>query len=200
MSELEKTRMGIIGLTCLPLLLSACGGGGYGYAKYYVPTRAEKPFDETSMEYTHGVVAVKPEDFNGKLIAWFGVVKDIEPMKDGRHRVHLSFHKHRERHLCETEMENSCRVTINQRSTGDFTAILKIDPEDLIPGLDKIQPGTLMRVFGKVRCRQVNSEYELDKWECDKDKHGGVLLIGEFYRQWPRREYRTTHTSNKMVR
>lgn len=200
MKELEKTGMGIIGFLCAALALAACGGGQYGYAKYYRPVKSEKRFHESSKEYTFGIVAAKPEDFNGKLIAWFGVVKDIEPLKDGTHRIRLTYHKHRERHLCETEMENSCRVTVNGRSTGEFTAILKLDPEDLIPGLDKLQPGTLIRVFGKVRCRQVNSEYELDKWECDKDKNGGVLLIGEHYRQWPRREYRTTHTSNKMVR
>ena len=48
--------------------------------------------------------------------------------------------------------------------------------------------------------RKTNSQYELDKWSCETDKKKNILLTGEYYRQWPRREYRTTRTANKMVR
>ena len=200
MKKLARKKLGTICFLCAAALLSTCGPGRYGYSRYYVPTRAEKPFHETSREYTHAAVVKRPHDFMGQSIAWFGVVKSLERLNDGRHKVHLSYHKHRDRHLCETEIKSSCRVTVNNRSTRNFTTIMSIEPEDLIPGLDKIQPGTLMRVFGKVRCRQVNTEYELDKWECDKDEKGNVILVGQFYRQWPRRHYRTTNTSDKMVR
>ena len=66
----------------------------------------------------------------------------------------MSFHTHKERHLCESETSSSCRVTVNFKSTGGFSVLLSLKGEDLIPGLDKVQSGTLMRVFGKVRCQK----------------------------------------------
>jgi hypothetical protein len=178
------------------IALSACGAGPYGFSRYYTPTKDEKNFDATSHEFTYGAVTARPRDFQDQLIGWFGVVKSVKPAEDGRHLVRLAFHKHKERHLCEGETESTCRVTVNHKSTGEFTAVLSLRPEDLVPSLEKVQPGTLMRVFGKVRCHKD----ENGDPQCAYDEEGGVILDCVYYRQWPARYYRTTKAMGKMVR
>ena len=74
--------------------------------------------------------------------------------------------------------------------------LLSLRPEDTVPGLDKVQPGTLMRVFGRVRCRQNEDE----QMQCDYDEQGGILLEGVYYRQWPARYYVTTRAASQLRR
>ena len=178
------------------LVVAGCGPGPYGFARYYVPSEAEEPFHTQAREYSYGIVAADPDDFEGQLIAWFGIVEKVTETQDGRWLVRLSHNKHRERHLCESESSSSCRVTVHFKSSGGFSALLDIEPKDLVPSLDKIQPGTLMRVFGRVRCKQD----EEGKPQCDFDDQGGVLLDGVYYRQWPARYYITTRAMSSMRR
>lgn len=177
-------------------ILAGCGAGPYGFSKYYEPLKAERGFDEKAREYTYSAVVAEPDEFQGRLIAWFGIVENMEPTADGRHLIRLSFNKHKERHLCADEANSSCRVTVNYKSTGGFSVAVTLRPEDTVPGLDKIQPGSLMRVFGKVRCRR-NDEEQL---QCDYDEQGGILLEGEYYRQWPARYFVTTRAAGSMRR
>lgn len=177
-------------------LLMGCGAGQYGYARYYVPLDEEEPYEAASRVFTYGAVTARPHDYIDQLIGWFGIVKAVKATRDGRHLVKMTFHTHKARHLCESEVSSSCRVTVNYKSTGEFSALLDLQGEDLIPSLDKVQPGTLLRVFGKVICRKKpDGEYQ-----CDRDDSGGVILNGEYYRQWPRRHYRTTRTAGRMRR
>lgn len=74
--------------------------------------------------------------------------------------------------------------------------MLALKATDIEPGLERIQPGTLMRIFGKVRCRE-NADEQL---ECDYDDKGGVLLDGIYYRQWPAKYYLTTRAADSMLR
>jgi hypothetical protein len=178
------------------LLLCGCGAGQYGFSRYYVPLDEEKPYEAKSRVYTYGSVTARPHDFIDKWIGWFGIVEKAAATEDGRHLVRLAFHTHKERHLCESEVSSSCRVTVNFKSTGGFSALLSLRGEDLVPGLDKVQPGTLMRVFGKVRCQKTPD----DEYQCDHDEKGGVLLDVEYYRQWPARYYRTTRRAGQMRR
>ena len=178
------------------LSATACGAGPYGFSRYYTPTKEEAPFDEGSREFTYGAVTARPKDFQDQLIGWFGVVKSVKPADDGRYLVRLAYHKHKTRHLCEGETESTCRVTVNHKSTGEFTAVLNLRPKDLMASLDKIQPGTLMRVFGKVRC---HTDADGNP-QCAYDDDGGVILDCEYYQQWPTRYYRTTKAMGKMVR
>ena len=178
------------------LTLLGCGAGQYGYARYYEPLKEEEPYQETSKEFTFGAVTARPQDYTGQRIAWFGIVEKVQATKDGRSLVRLSFHTHKQRHLCEGETESTCRVTVHHKSTGGFSAALTLRPKDTVPGLDKVQAGTLMRVFGRVRCVE-NAKGEA---MCDRDKDGGIILYTDYYRQWPARQYRTTRTAGKMVR
>ena len=183
-------------VTLLTAAIAGCGSGPYSYARYYEPLEAERPYHETSREFTLGAVTARPQDFDGQLIAWFGIVEKVLDTKDGRSLVRLSFHKHKNRHLCEGETESTCRVTVNQGSTGKFAAAVFLKPEDMKPGLDKIQPGTLMRIIGKVRC----VEDENGDPKCDTDAKNGIIIYCDYYRQWPARHYRTTRSAGKMVR
>ncbi len=178
------------------LLVQACGSGPYGFTRYYMPSDSEEPFDKQARELPYGVVAANPDDYQEQLIGWFGIVQKVEQTQDGRYKVRMSHNQHKERHLCADDTNSSCRVTVHFKSSGGFSAILSLRPEDLVPGLDKVQPGTLMRVFGRVRCRQ-NEEEQM---ECDYDEQGGVLLDGAHYRQWPARYYVTTRAASVMRR
>jgi len=184
----------IAGITALAA--SACGPGPYGFARYYVPTDAEKPFDKQSSELPYSIVAADPAKYQDRLIAWFGIVKQVTPAKDGKHLVVLSHNSHRERHLCEGQSTRSCRVTVNFKETGIFSAILALRPEDLKPGLQKLQPGSLMRVFGKVRC----SKDEDDALTCEYNDQGGLVLDGVYYRQWPSEYFMTTRAAEALRR
>lgn len=177
-------------------LFIGCGAGPYGFARYYVPLGKEEPYHERSAVFTLGSVTARPQDYQGKLIGWFGVVKKIQPTKDGRSLIQLAFHKHKDRHLCEGETSSTCRVTVNYRSTGGFSAAVMLSEKDKRPGLDKVQPGTLMRVFGQIRC----IEDDNGDPQCDRDKNNNIILYCDYYRQWPARNYRTTRSANKMVR
>lgn len=184
------------GLACACALAAGCGAGQYGFSRTYRPLDAEEPYDAASTEYVYEDVTSDPAAYEGKPIAWFGMVKGVAATDDGRYRVSLSHHKHQPRHLCDSEADDSCRVTVHKESAGTFSALVQLRPEDTVPGLDKVQRGSLMRVFGKVRCR-LNDE---EKQECDHDEGGGPLLDVEYYRQWPARYFVTTAAAGAMRR
>jgi hypothetical protein len=186
-----------VALACLGALAAAgCGAGQYGFSKIYKPLDDEKAYDAASTEYVYEDVNSDPAAYEGKQIAWFGKVKSVVATDDGRYRIALAHHQHQPRHLCDSDADDSCRVTVHKESAGQFSALVKLRPEDTVPGLDKVQPGSLMRVFGTVRCR-LNDE---EKQECDHDESGGVLLDAVYYRQWPARYFVTTAASGEMRR
>lgn len=176
--------------------LSACGAGQYGFSRDYTPLDDEERFHESGTELVYEEVNGDPAAFDGKLIAWFGVAEKVTLIDDGRYEIQLSHHKHQPRHLCDSDADDSCRVTVHFASAGGFTALVRLKPEDTTPGLDKVQPGSLLRVFGKVRCRLNDDEQKV----CDYDDRGGVILDADFYRQWPARYYVTTRAAASMRR
>jgi hypothetical protein len=174
--------------------LTGCGAGQYGFAKEYAPLDDEEPYDAEGTELVYEEVNGDPAAFDGKLIAWFGVVEKVALGDDGRHQIQLSHRKHQPRHLCESDASDSCRVTVHFKSAGGFTAFVRFRPEDTVPGLDKVQPGSLLRVFGKVRCRINDDEQKV----CDYDDRGGVILDAAYYRQWPARYFVTTRAADTL--
>jgi hypothetical protein len=178
------------------LSVTACGPGPYGYAKYYVASDAEEPFHEKAKDFPYGIVAADPAKYQDRPIAWFGVVKKLKHMDDGQYLVHLSHNSHRERHLCGGQSAKSCRVTVNFKETGNFSVYLRLRPADLEPGLEKIQPGTLMRVFARVKCHETDE----DQVMCDYNDEGGLVLEGDYYRHWPAQHYVTTRAAGTLRR
>lgn len=178
------------------LLLSACGANPYGFSRSYVVNDDEKIYDQQSRSYTYGAVTAKPHDYIDQTIAWFGIVEEIQPTRDGRYLIRLAHHKHKERHLCNGETESTCRVTVNTGSSGGFSTVIELTPEDILPNVDKLRKGSLLRVFGKVNCKENDAEEMI----CDRDEKGGILFEGVFYRHWPPRYYVTTRAAGQMRR
>jgi hypothetical protein len=187
-----------LAFSALPLVLAAggCGAGQYGFSKTYAPLDEEKAYDASSTEAVYEDVTSDPAAYDGKQIAWFGVVDKVTLQDDGRYRVELSQRVHQARHLCSSDADDSCRVTVSSATSGSFTALVQLKTEDTVPGLDKVQPGSLMRVFGEVRCRLNEDERQ----ECDHDEKGGVILDVAYYRHWPARYYVTPRQAGTMRR
>ncbi|MCP4197434.1 MAG: hypothetical protein GY762_09835 [Proteobacteria bacterium] len=197
MKNWARHRIFLLFIMLLALLFSAaCGPGPYGYARYYAPTKAEKPFFKQAGKHPYRVVAATPDKYQDILIAWFGIVQTIKATEDGRYIIHLSHNKHKERHLCEGESGSSCRVTVHYKSTGSFSTITGLKPAEVKPGLDRVQPGTLMLIYGKVQCDKTADE----QLQCAYDDHGGLLLKSVYYRQWPARYYVTTRAAEALRR
>ena len=183
-------------LAAVAAVVAGCGAGPYGFAREYVPLDEEEALHERGVELPYSAVVSDPADHRDALIAWFGVVESVTPADDGRHLIRLSHRTHRDRHLCDDESSSSCRVTVHFKSSGGFSALVELRPEDTVASLDKVQPGTLLRVFGKVRCRENDDEQIV----CDYDDQGGILLDAVWYRQWPARYFVTTRAASTMRR
>jgi hypothetical protein len=182
--------------TALVPAFAGCGAGQYGFSRYYVPLDDEESYDEQGKEYPYGDVTSDPASFDGKMIAWFGVVEKVGVAPDGRYLIAMAHRQHQERHLCDDDSSASCRVTVHFKSSGGFTALVALSATDTTPGLDKVQPGSLLRVFGKVKCKQNDEEQTV----CEYDDRGGVLLDAVYYRQWPARYFVTTRAASDMRR
>lgn len=167
--------------------LQCNSGGRYGYSREYIYLPEEQPFaqraDDTAV---YDEVRRLPDRFNDHVLTWWGVVSAVEPGTDGSTRVTMQLRTHQARHLCEDETDGSCRVTINDRDGGSFTAVLRLNAEDL-NGENRLQPLALVHVYGTV----VQGEY---------NPEGGPVLRGLYYRHWPRGQFVTTASSGGMRR
>lgn len=175
---------------------TACGPGPYGFARYYEPNKMEKQFFKQAETPPYRVVAADPDQYRDALLLWFGIVQTMEPAAGGKQLIRLTHNKHKERHLCEGESSSTCRVTVHYKSTGSFSIVIKLRPEDTKSGLDKVQPGTLMAVYGRVQCDNTGD----GQLRCAYDDQGGLLLDTVLYRQWPARYYVTTRAADGMRR
>ncbi len=173
----------------LLIVLVVAGGcydpGPYGYDRHYVPLRAERDLHERAQEAVYNEVRTDPEAYQGQLIGWFGVVEEMGTAEDGQDRIRLGFRTHQDRHLCAEAERSTCRVTVSQASSGTFTAVLRLRPEDR-RGRNRVATGSLLRVF----C-QVTGDY---------DAEGGPLLRCESYRHWPRGQWVHTGMRSQMRR
>jgi len=168
----------------ISLLASGCGGNIYGYSRTYEPLSEEAPFYESGESPAYADVRRDPADFGAKRIAWFGVVKQLRA-QGGKTLVSLSHRAHWERHLCSDMETETCRVTVQERTEGDFSALVSLRPDDA-GGQNRVQVNSLLRVYGKP-----NGEY---------DASGGPILVGDYYRHWPRGQYVTTAARSHMRR
>ncbi len=169
----------------LVVLLAACGGAGpYGYAREYEPLGDEEEWAEREQRIPYEDVRRDPADHVSSTVGWFGVVTGVDASGD-RARVAMSFRTHQARHLCEDERDSSCRVTVSDRSSGPFTAVVALRPEDQ-SGQDRVWQGSLLKVYGSP-----NGEF---------DDQGGPVVEAQWYRHWPRGNYVTTGAAASMRR
>lgn len=169
----------------LALAAGCYNAGPYGYDRGYVALRPERPYLERAQEAVYNEVRTDPEDFQGQLVSWFGEVEEIGAADGGGYQVRMGFRSHRERHLCAEQERQTCRLTVSQASSGSFTAVVQLRPEDE-QGRNRVAPGSLLRVY----CL-VTSEY---------DAEGGPLLRCEYYRHWPRGQWVHTGMRGQMRR
>jgi hypothetical protein len=173
------------GLFIITIALGGCyNAGPYGYDRHYVPLDEEEDLIEQSQEAVFNEVRTDPEDFRGATISWFGVVEQVEEA-EGATVMRLSFRTHQERHLCEEEERNTCRVTVSQASSGTYSARIQLRTEDQ-QGRNRLAAGSLVRVY----CT-VTGEY---------DSEGGPLLGCDYYRHWPRGQWAHTGMRDEMRR
>ena len=165
---------------------AACGGGGeYNYSRDYHPLSEEKPYIERAAQgASYEDVKRDPADFRSSMLDWFGVVTSVE-LEGATARVHMTHRIHQARHLCEDERDSSCRVTVSDRQSGPFTAIVTIRDRDR-DGQERLWNGSLVRVYGSPT--------------GDFDDEGGPVVTAEYYRHWPRGNYVTTGAAASMRR
>lgn len=165
---------------------AGCAGAGpYGHARTYVDLDEEEGLARRSEEPVYDEVRRAPDQYQGRLLSFFGVVTGLRT-EGGRTRVAMQQRTHQDRHLCEDDSDSSCRVTVNARDGGPFTAALRLRPGD-VEGENRVQTNSLLRVFGTV----VQGEY---------DAQGGPVIDVQYYRHWPRGEYVTTANAGAMRR
>jgi hypothetical protein len=165
-------------------VLAGCGGNIYGYSRTYEPLSDEEDFYESASAPTYEEVKRDPAEFRAQRIGWFGIVKELR--REGRKTVvSMSHRAHVDRHLCSDMEADTCRVTVQERSEGDFSAIVRLQPDDA-GGQNRVQINSLLRIYGKP-----NGDY---------DASGGPVLVAEYYRHWPRGQYVTTAARGSMRR
>jgi hypothetical protein len=176
---------------CLPTLIAlpwllACSSNPYGYAPQYAPLSQEEPYLEKGIDQSYEEVRRDPSSHQRELIAWFGVVDDVQPpAASPTVRVAMSLHFHQERHLCTDQFDSSCRVTISDKAGGPFSATLTLKPEDR-EGRDRVYAGSLLKIYGHAT--------------TDYDDRGGPIIKVDYYRHWPRGTYVTTRRAVNMRR
>ena len=183
MRRRDVTRVAFV--LCVAGIAEACGAGPYGFAREYVPLADEEAYLEDVAEVTYHDVRAEPGDYRDAFLGWFGVVTGLEDGVDGRHVVAASFRVHQPRHLCNDATEASCRVTVSERDSGPFSAVLRLRAEDL-SGQDRLWLGSLIKVYG-----HPTGEVASD---------GGPVLRGDWYRHWPRGAYVSTGAAESMRR
>ena len=180
-----RTVLSILALALALADLAACGGNPYGYAPEYVPLSDEEPYDEKGLPLSYEEVRRDPMSNQSRLIAWFGVVESVKPTGD-RQQIAMQLVFHQERHLCTDQFDSSCRVTISEKEGGPFTAVVKLQPEHVAEGRDRVGPGSLMKIYGHVA--------------TDYDERGGPIVNVEYYRHWPHGTYVNTRRAGNMRR
>ncbi len=164
-----------------------CGSAGpYGHAREYAPLGPEKKATEGAVDYDPVMAQRMPDQWQGKLISVFGVVKKRNAGQSGASKVTLSVRTLEDRNLCENKSTDSCRVTVSEREHAVVHAMLKLDGDDDI-GPRSVGIGSLVRVVGKIRDTIDNSD-------------GNPVVQAEYYRHWPRNYFVTTAARKDMRR
>jgi hypothetical protein len=172
--------------------LMSCSGvachsaGPYGHSRAYAPISAEQRAVAAGPEYDAFVFERSPDKLKGKVVWLFGVVTQRRPGPGGAAHVALSLRTLQLRNLCESDDEDSCRVTVSEREMGRAHALLVLRGEDEIGELS-VGLGSLVRVAGRVA------------EEVDSGDGTGVVRA-DFYRHWPRGSYVTTKSASVMHR
>jgi hypothetical protein len=160
--------------------------GPYGYSRSYVALAAEESAEAGAKTYDPVMVQRTPAEWKGKRVSVFGVVKTRTEGSGGAAYLTLSVRSLEARNLCDSEDEDSCRVTVSEREHAVIHAHAKLEAEDEI-GQKSVGPGSLVRVIGVIG--------------DDVDQNDGMpVLRANYYRHWPRNFFVTTADRANMRR
>jgi hypothetical protein len=160
--------------------------GPYGYSRVYAPLPDEKRAAEGATDYDPVMAQRAPDQWKGKPVSVFGVVKARNPGPGGTADLTLSVRVLEPRNLCESADEDTCRVTVSDREHAVLHAHVKLTGEDDIGKLS-VGAGSLLRLVGKLK--------------DDVDASDGAAVLGaSYYRHWPRGYYVTTAARDEMRR
>jgi hypothetical protein len=174
-------------LLWLALLSCACHSAGqYGFARTYEPLGDEEDAQQGAKDYDPVMAQRAPDDWKGKTVSVFGVVKVRNPGPNGQSDLTLSVRTREERNLCDTADEDTCRVTVSDREHAVVHALVTLEDEDDI-GKESVGPGSLLRIIGTIR----------DTVDPDD---GTTVIRAKYHRHWPRNYYVTTADRQHMRR
>jgi hypothetical protein len=160
--------------------------GPFGHSRVYSPRSDEERAVAGAQDYDPGAAQRTPDRPRAPAIWLFGVVTNRGSGPGGAAYVTLSMRSLQQRNLCESEDEDSCRVTVSDREFGRIHALVKLSAEDEL-GQDGVGVGSLLRIVGRVG--------------QDVDPNDGTpILRTTFYRHWPRGSYVTASASRTMRR
>ncbi len=184
---MKFATLSALALVSLSSLAGCASAGRYGYAREYVVLSEERSYSDRADETAvYDEVRRMPDRFSDRLLSWWGIVTDIDTSSNGAARVTMQLRTHQPRHLCEDETDASCRVTINDRDGGSFTAVVTLSPDDQA-GENRVQALSVLRVYGTVMQGEVSRE-------------GGPLIRPQYYRHWPRRQHVTGSPAAALLR
>lgn len=167
-----------LGAALAALTVASCHSGGqYGYAQTYDPLSEEDDAAEGAREFDPVMMEREPESWRGTKLSIFGVVKARSQAPGGGAYLTLSVRRLLDRNLCDSQDQDTCRVSVTDHEFGLLHATVKLAPEDDIGKLS-LGAGSLVRVIGTLT--------------DDVDKNDGMqVLKGSYYRHWPRNYFVT---------
>lgn len=174
-----KPRCTAIGLLLVSLLpIGACHSPGlYGHSRIYAPLGDEESAAQGAKTYEPSSSQRSANEYDGKPVSIFGVVRSRIEGKGGASYVTLSVRALEPRNVCSTSDEDSCRVTVSEREHALVHAQVKLQADDDI-GKRSVAAGSLLRIIGLV-------SDEVDP------NDGAPVIRASYYRHWPRNYYAT---------
>jgi hypothetical protein len=176
----------LMGCLIVALGVGCASGGPYGYSRTYEPGDGEEDAVESAVPYDPIMVRRRPQDWTSKNVMLFGVVKSRRDGSGGAAYLTLGMRTLSDRNLCESPDEDTCRVTVSEHEHAVVHALVPLGADDDI-GKERIGPGSLLRIVGKVTD-------EVD------ESDGSRVIRATYYRHWPYREYVTTAARSYMLR
>jgi hypothetical protein len=174
------------GLILSLLAVSCHPGGPYGHSKVYSPTSDEEHATQGIQEYDPLLAERAIDKLKGRPTWLFGIVTNRASGPGGATYVALSLRTLQQRNLCQSDAEDSCRVTVSDREMGRVHVLLSLGADDDL-GEHGVGLGSLLRVVGTVT-------QDIDPTD------GMAVLRGSFYRHWPRGFYLTAKAANAYKR
>lgn len=174
---------------CLVALVTAIAchsAGPYGFSRTYTPLEPEEQATSNAREYDPVMAQRMPDEWRGKPVSLFGVVTSRTDGPGGSADLTLSLRRLEARNLCDSEDEESCRVTVSDREHGVVHVLAKLDSEDDIGKLS-VGQGSLLRVVGTIGDEVSPAD-------------GAAVIRASYYRHWPRNYFVTTADRAHMRR